>query len=208
LHTLPPHRCPIIVMAKAPVSGYAKTRLIPALGAPGAAALAECLLERTLDQALSTGLGTVDLCCAPDPSHRAFARHAGWHGIELSQQDEGDLGARMHGAFKRWFARTGRALLIGTDAPALDAPLLRRAAAALDTADAVFVPTADGGYALVGLRGAAPSLFAGMPWSTSAVMQRTRERLFAAGLKHVELPTLADIDEEADLKHLPAGWLA
>ena len=198
--------CPVIVMAKAPVAGFAKTRLIPALGAQGAATLAECLLEHAIGQALDARLGPVDLCCAPDMSHPALAHHAAWFGMTLSAQGEGDLGARMACAFDRWLARTGCALMIGTDAPALDAAMLGRAAAALDDADAVFIPALDGGYALIGLRCAAPALFSGVAWSTASVMADTRERLAAAGLRHVELPAVADIDEPADLLHLPPDW--
>ena len=70
----------------------------------------------------------------------------------------------------------------------------------------MFVPAHDGGYALVGLRRPAPSLFDAMLWSTSTVMADTRERLAAAGLRHTELPAVADIDNAADLIHLPRGW--
>ena len=66
--------CAVIVMAKAPLPGYAKTRLILALGADGAAALAQRLLEHTVDKALVAGIGSVELCVAPDPKHAAFAR--------------------------------------------------------------------------------------------------------------------------------------
>jgi len=196
----------VIVMAKAPVAGFAKTRLIPALGAEGAAALAERLLHAAVAQAVAARLGAVDLCCAPDRAHPAFARHAGTTGITLSDQGEGDLGARMARAFARWLAYDRCAVMIGTDAPALDAAMLQRAVQALSDADAVLVPAYDGGYALIGLRRAAPSVFADMPWSTPAVMARTRERLAAAGLTHVELPAVADVDEPADLVHLPPGW--
>ena len=67
-------RCPLIVMAKAPMPGYAKTRLIPALGAERSAALAGRLLVHALDQALAADIGPVDLCCAPDCHHPAFER--------------------------------------------------------------------------------------------------------------------------------------
>ncbi len=235
--------CPIIVLAKAPVAGFAKTRLIPALGAAGAAALAERLLVHAVTQALAAKLGPVDLCCTPDAQHPVFARLGRRPGVTLSVQDPGDLGERMATALARWLTPqptgAGRpapmALLIGTDVPALDAALLRRAAAALGHADtginttlatplgadarapanadaapaidAVFVPTHDGGYALVGLRRPAPSLFDHMTWSTPTVMAHTRQRLSAAGLRHRELPPVADIDEPADLAHLPADWL-
>ena len=98
------------------------------------------------------------------------------------------------------------ALLIGTDAPALDAGYLRDAAAALRGNDAVIGPALDGGYTLIGLKRAAPGLFEAMPWSTPEVLGETRLRLRRLALRHVELPPLADIDEPADLVHLPAGW--
>ena len=82
-----------------------------------------------------------------------------------------------------------------------------RAAAALSGHGAVFVPALDGGYALVGLRQPAPWLFDRMGWSTATVMADTRERLADHGTSVVELPPLADIDEPADLVHLPQGWL-
>ena len=201
-------QCGVIVMAKAPRPGYAKTRLMPALGAEGAAALAERLLDATLAQAANAGAAVVDLCCAPDIEHPAFARHGRAEGVSLSVQGEGDLGARMARAFERHLAPGRAVLMIGTDAPALDAAMLRRAARALQEADAVFVPALDGGYALIGLRRAAPSLFGHMAWSTASVMADTRARLKAAGLRHIELAPVADIDEPADLVHLPPGWLA
>lgn len=197
----------VIVMAKAPVAGFAKTRLIPALGAAGAAALAERLLQHAVAQALAAALGPVELCCAPDHHHPAFADLGLLPGLVLSDQGDGDLGARMARAFERRLAGGSAALMIGTDAPALDATVLQRAAETLSHDDAVFVPALDGGYALIGLRRAAPSLFNEMPWSTPAVMARTRERLAAAGLRHTELAPLADIDEAADLVHLPEGFL-
>lgn len=194
-----------IVMAKAPLPGFAKTRLIPALGADGAAALAARLLDHALQQALAAALGPVDLCCAPDAAHPALARHAGRPGLVLSAQGDGDLGARMARAFARWLPH-GPVLMTGTDAPALDAAVLHQATAALQTVDAVFVPALDGGYALIGLRQPAPTLFEGIAWSTAQVMAQTRTRLATAGLRHVELAPLPDIDEPADLVHLPPGW--
>jgi uncharacterized protein len=149
------------------------------------------------------------LACAPDTSHAEFAAQQAAGGAALIAQGDGDLGARMRRQFDHAFAAgAARVVLIGTDIPALDAARLRQAAAALLSADAVFAPAADGGYGLIGLRGAAPSaLFHAMPWSTAAVMATTRQRLAAAGLRHVELPVVHDIDEAADLVHLPPGFL-
>ena len=199
--------CHVIVMAKAPLAGYAKTRLIPALGAQGAAALAMRLLVHALEQAQQAGLGSVDLCCAPSARDAAFAPWVGAAGITLTDQGEGDLGERMERALQRGLLAQRRVLLIGTDAPALGASVLRAAAAALETHDVVFVPAFDGGYVLVGLRRPVPELFEGMTWSTPLVMQHSRERLAHAGIGHAELAPLADIDVPADLVHLPVGWL-
>jgi glycosyltransferase A (GT-A) superfamily protein (DUF2064 family) len=113
----------------------------------------------------------------------------------------------MHRAFVRSLASNGRTLLIGTDAPSLDAAVLREASNALHKHDAVFVPALDGGYALVGQRRADPRWFSDMSWSHDRVMEQTRERLRAAGVRWAELAPVADIDEPADLALLPPGWL-
>jgi rSAM/selenodomain-associated transferase 1 len=197
----------LIVFAKAPVVGLAKTRLIPALGAAGAAALAERLLVHAVEAAVAAGFDAVELCTTPDTGHPVFDPLARQHGLALAAQGEGDLGARMHRALARALLQHDRALLIGSDVPGLDAACLRQADAALATHDAVFVPALDGGYALVGLRRPAPQLFEGMAWSTPQVMQHTRQRAAASGLRVVELVALPDIDEPADLVHLPPGWL-
>ena len=197
----------IIVFAKAPVPGLAKTRLAPALGEAGAAALAERMLRHALAQAVAADVGPVELCAAPDASHPALQAAAAEHGVRLTEQGTGDLGLRMHRAFARSLMHHGRVLLIGTDAPSLDAGVLRQAASALQDHDAVFVPALDGGYALVGQRRADPRWFSDMRWSHDRVMEDTRERLRAAGVRWAELPAVADIDEPADLVHLPPGWL-
>lgn len=197
----------LIVFAKAPVAGQAKTRLIPALGAEGAAALAARLLRHTLAQGAAAGFGTLELCAAPDASHPALVAAAQAQGAALTVQGDGDLGARMHRALSRRLATHARVLLIGTDAPSLGAAVLRQACAALATHDAVFVPALDGGYALVGLSKPAPArLFDSIAWSTAQVMATTRQRLAELGLRTALLAPLPDIDEPADLAHLPRHW--
>jgi len=197
----------LIVFAKAPLAGFAKTRLIPALGPNGAAALALRLLQHTVSTGMRAGFGHAELCVTPDTSHPVFQELAATHHMVLTQQGRGDLGERMARALGRRLAQGGRVLLIGTDSPALDADTLRAADLALETHDAVFVPALDGGYALVGLARPATSLFLNMTWSTAQVMAATRERLREANLSWAELAPVADIDEPADLRHLPDGWL-
>lgn len=197
----------LIVFAKAPEPGLAKTRLIPALGATGAAALAERMLAHAVGVAAAAGFGQVELCATPSARHASLQRLGALHGLDLSDQGEGDLGERMHRALARALRKHRRAVLIGSDAPGLDAAMLQQAAAALATHDAVFVPALDGGYVLVGLQRPAVMLFEGIAWSTASVMAQTRERARAAGLSWAELTPVADIDEGADLVHLPSGWL-
>ncbi len=197
----------LIVFAKAPVAGLSKTRLIPALGAEGAAVLAARMLSHALEQATQADIGPVELCVAPDASHPALHAAAAQWGVSMAEQGAGDLGQRMHRAFLRHLAQAQRALLIGTDAPALDALMLRHAAQALKDVELVFVPALDGGYALVGQRHADPRWFVDMTWSHARVMHDTRERLRGAGVRWTELEPVADIDEPQDLQHAPPSWL-
>jgi glycosyltransferase A (GT-A) superfamily protein (DUF2064 family) len=98
----------------------------------------------------------------------------------------------------------GRAILLGSDCPVLDAPELIAAADALMLNDSVFVPVEDGGYALVGCRGSVPDCFEGIVWSTGGVMARTRARMTIAGNRWMELPVAWDVDTAADVARLGA----
>lgn len=198
----------LIILSKAPVAGLAKTRLIPALGAQGAADLAGQLLLHAVQQALQTPFEHLELCVSPEVAHPAFAQAKALAPGRLhwTAQGEGDLGARMHRALLRRLVHEPSVLLMGTDAPGLSADVLKAAARALDCNDAVFVPACDGGYALVGLRRPCPGLFEGMAWSTPQVMAETRLRARAAGLCWQELDPVFDMDEPSDLHHLPPDW--
>jgi rSAM/selenodomain-associated transferase 1 len=200
--------CLVIVFAKAPVPGFAKTRLAPLLGNDGAARLASKMLAHTLDVALAAALGPVELCCAPDMTHADFERAGRRPGVALSSQGDGDLGERMLRAIERGLSRHRGVIVIGTDAPQLDAGALRSAAHALLSHDAAIAPASDGGYVLIGLSRSAPALFADIAWSTSRVMAQTRNRAARIGITLHELPSFHDVDEPCDLVHLPEGWLA
>lgn len=195
----------IVVLAKAPLPGLAKTRLIPALGARGAARLADRLLQYALCQASKADLGPVELCRTPDGDER-------WQGtplpggLQISDQGEGDLGERMDRITRRVTATGHAVLLMGTDCPALTASRLRGMARALDNADAVVTPVSDGGYSALALRRHHPDLFREVPWSTAAVTQTTIRRLHNLGFTLHCCPTLHDIDEPEDLRHLPRHW--
>lgn len=200
----------IALFAKAPVAGKAKTRLIPALGPQGAAQLSGLLLEHALAQAVMARPAQVQLWCAPDVEHPLFAALSARHNTSLHTQCEGDIGARMNDAFMQHFAGSNVPLLLmGSDCPGLDAPLLAKAARALQGgADIVLVPALDGGYGLIGLAAPAPVLFADMPWSTGQVREATLQRAAASGLRLVQLAAVADIDRPEDLGHLPVGMVS
>jgi len=207
---VPPLNTPhLVVFAKAPLAGLAKTRLIPALGAEGAAQLARRLLDHALAQAMQAQVGPVELCMSPGPDDAA------WQGVELpegllcTEQGEGDLGERMARAVHRVTAgpHGQPILLMGTDCPQLTAGILRDAAAQLAHHDAVLIPVADGGYVLLGLRAPCLDIFRDMAWSTPVVAAETLRRLAAHGLSVWLGPTLHDIDEPSDRVHLPAEWI-
>jgi len=207
----PVTRTALIVFARAPVPGSAKTRLISALGADGAAALARRMLDHTVATALASELGPVTLCVTPDPCHPAFAAFATDARVRLDAQQGRGLGDRMRRALLRALHTVPRALLFGTDCPALSSMMLREAAARLDGHDLAFVPATDGGYVLVGASAAVadrvPQTFDGIDWGTDRVMVQTRARLEAAGLRSVELPALPDIDRPEDLRWVPSDWM-
>lgn len=188
----------IAIFAKAPIAGFAKTRLIPSLGACGAAEFQEKLIARAVECAKSADLGEVSLWCAPDCSHPFFREIAERHSVALHAQIGEDLGARMENAFSV-LGKSMPVLLMGTDCVALDAKLLKHCAVSIQNGkDAVFVPVEDGGYILVGLRKPVPELFRNIPWATSRVMSETRRRVEELGLRAEEPAMLWDIDSPAD----------
>lgn len=182
-------------MAKAPRAGFAKTRLIPALGADGAALLARAFLIDSAATARATA--TAYVIASPDDACDDLAALTG---LTAVKQGEGDLGARIVAAFAALFAR-GHApvLLIGADAPTLPQAHLASALAAVTPGRAVFGPTADGGYWTVGLSAPAPALFTGIAWSTAHVLAATQTAASRAGIAVALAPRWHDIDEPDDL---------
>lgn len=195
----------ILIFAKLPRPGLAKTRLIPALGADGAAQLAHRLLLHTLDQALLAGFDRVELCTSPGPEDPAWRCVDLPSGIILSDQGDGDLGERLARASAR-AAHQGPVIVIGTDCPALTAARLQEAQQTLQQHDALMIPTFDGGYALLGFHAFHPFIFDKIAWSTASVARETQERIQSLGWTLKILPKLHDIDEPEDLQWLPSSF--
>ena len=176
------------MFSKPPVPGEAKTRLIPRLGAWGAARLQLRLTRHALAVAHAARCGPVEL--------QLSRRHSLFKGARLQRGD--DLGARM----ARAFARARRpAILIGSDCPVLDVRKIRSAWRYLRAGyDAVLAPAEDGGYALIGLRRPLPQLFRDIDWGSERVYAQTRARL--APYRWRALRTVWDVDRAQDLARL------
>ena len=200
----------IAVFARAPVAGATKTRLIPRLGADGAARLQEQLIERALARATAVAVAgaAVSLWVAGDLAQPFVADAARRHGVALHAQQGIDLGERMAHAFATLLHGAERAVLIGTDCPAMTVDDLHDAAAALDNNDVVVQPALDGGYVLIALRAAQPQLFAGIAWGSALVLEQTMARAAELGLTVGRARPLPDLDTPEDHAHaLAQGWI-
>jgi rSAM/selenodomain-associated transferase 1 len=196
----------IIIFAKAPLAGFAKTRLIPALGKAGAAELAKKMLLHTLQAAIAADIGSVELCVTPSIQDIAWNDVELPDGINITEQGSGDLGERMARATQRNIEQGEAVLLIGTDCVEMSEELLRNAVSDLREHDAVIHCTADGGYALLGCKHFNVLLFADMPWSTDQVATMTINRIGRLGWSLQVGRLLHDVDEPQDLQHLPEHW--
>jgi uncharacterized protein len=190
----------LIIFTRYPIPGQAKTRLIPALGATGAADLQRRMTRQTIDLAIQTRHPFRIQFCGG-----TIAQMSDWLGdYDYQPQGEGDLGDRMDRAFNQGFAAGhDRVVLIGTDCPGVDRAILNQAFSALESHDLVLGPAADGGYYLIGLRRRIPELFDAIAWSTATVRAKTVEIATGLNLAYTLLPELSDIDRPEDLEHLP-----
>lgn len=190
-------RTDVVVFGRPPQPGRVKTRLAAKLGAPAAAEAYRAVLDHALAEAVASGYPVALALAEPAAAGLGWAPPPGV-GVEL--QDGGDLGARMAAAFARHFASGATVVvLVGSDAPRLDAAMIRRAAEACGGAPVVLGPAADGGYVLVAQRSPGVDMFAGVPWSSPGTLAATRERLGHLGVGHEELEPVRDLDTGDDL---------
>lgn len=193
----------LVIFSRAPVPGRSKTRLIPVIGAEGAAQLHSAMLSNLVDELVTACLAPIDLYCYPDCNHSELLRLHRNYGVQLHQQCGADLGERMGLALEQALTNAHYALLFGTDCPDLDARIIAAALTDLrDGYDAVMLPVEDGGYVAIGLRRPAPWLFENIEWGRPDVAEITRERLRAAGWRWSEPASLWDVDEASDLHRL------
>jgi rSAM/selenodomain-associated transferase 1 len=119
----------------------------------------------------------------------------------FSPQCEGGLGARLEYAVASTFEQGASAVIcIGGDCPKLSYTHLEQTAAALESNyDAVFGPSEDGGYYLVGLNAPYPELFRHIPWSAATTLKESLKQAARRKLRVLQLETLYDVDEIAEL---------
>lgn len=198
-----PDIIPVCIFAKPPIPGEVKTRLIPNLGAEGAAGLAKAMLLDVWN--------TVKLCAGVRPI--LATTRPGDFPICLSPDDiwlqgDGDLGQRIERILNRGLIEAPVAAAIGADSPALTVAHLRAGLDALETNDAVVGPASDGGFYLLALRQCRAGLFSALPWSCSGTLEAVKERLSERSLSIAELEPLFDVDTPGDLLTLERFLLA
>lgn len=214
----------LILFARPPLPGHAKTRLIPLLGEKGAAELYRAFLADAAAvaasvQAARPSVGiVVEWAMAPEEAGE-FSPYGLLPGPFLHREQTGpDLGSRMAAALGRRLISgiktpSGRAVLIGTDFPDLPPEIPIQAFEALermardssqDTPSAVIGPSSDGGYYLIGLNRPVPEIFSGVEWGTDRVFETTLQKLNALAMPFHTLPEWHDVDTPEDLAALRA----
>jgi rSAM/selenodomain-associated transferase 1 len=187
----------LLVIAKEPLPGRAKTRLTPPCSPSQAAELAAASLLDTLDAVGRAPAARRVLVFEGDPSR--------WRpdGFEVIAQRGDGLGERLAAAFEDV---GGPALLVGMDTPQLSPALLRDGIAALRSpgCDAVLGPALDGGYWSIGFTSPVPGAFTGVPMSATTTGARQRARLLELGLRVHEQPVLRDVDTIDDAEAVAA----
>ena len=187
----------LLVIAKEPVAGRVKTRLVPPCTSRQAAALALAALADTLAAALASrraGRRVLVLDGEPGP----------WlsDGFEVIPQRGDGLAQRLAAAFED---AGGPAFLVGMDTPQVTPEALDAGLRAVEHGDAAFGPALDGGYWAIGLHRPDPAVFAGVPMSEDSTGAVQRARLAALGLRTTALPPLRDVDTIDDARAVAAG---
>ena len=197
-------------MAKAPIAGAVKTRLVPPLTPMQAAEFYRALLLDQFDHLRNFAGAERYVFYAPADGENILRDLGGGDYIYLAQSD-GDLGARMQQAFADLSHMGHRNIvLIGGDVPALPRAILDQAFAQLARLEpwVVLGPSQDGGYYLVGMNRPTPAMFANMTWSHERVLADTMARLDGLSVSYSILPTWFDLDVAEDfhrLRRLPTA---
>lgn len=192
-----PNKVAVCVMAKQPRPGEVKTRLIPAVGALGAAILAQAFLDDAL-RCIRALRWARPILASTD----ATVTLENW---EVWEQSGGDLGDRQVDVFRRALRDSDAAILIGSDCPGVPVRVLENARNALMKFDAVLGPSQDGGFYLIGLKGCPEGLLSEITWSQPDTLDQTLSRLKSVGMNVAILDPWCDVDTPEDLSQLMVG---
>ena len=189
----------LILFARYPVAGQAKTRLIPAIGADGAAKVHKLLAEKTAATLFEASGNDANFILSYTGGEEDDFRK--WLGDDKNYEPQllGDLTDRLLAMLDP------PVIFFGSDTPDLTVEHARDAIWALTDHDIVIGPALDGGYYLIGMKQRREDLLRDMPWSSDKVLPITLERCKAAGLKVKMLEALSDCDMPEDLDRWP--WL-
>lgn len=197
----------IVLMAKAPIAGQVKTRLIGALSAEDAADLYAAFLSDTFavmeDVAYERESVRLVLCYTPEGEEEAFEKVEREGSLMLAQRGD-HLGQRLENCFADLFEHGFHSVvIIGGDSPTLPVENLLTAFESLTDSDKVVLgPAEDDGYYLIGMRQLHPRVLEDIPWSTQEVLAVTRRRIAEAQLNLIELPVCYDVDSPEALQRL------
>ena len=191
----------ILLFAKAPVENQVNTRLIPDIGVQAATKLQDDLIQQRLTMLAQENLSAVILMCLPDTQDEYFLQCEQKYPVTLHQQSGTDLGMRMLSGVKHALKNYKYCIVIGTDAPALDASIIEQAIDVLHTKyEVVFVPAEDGGYVLLGMQKTCDFLFQDINWGSAEVMMQSTNKLKKNNTPYKELATCWDIDRLEDYR--------
>lgn len=191
----------LIIFTRYPQVGQTKTRLIPALGAAGAASLQRQMTEHLLSQ-FQPFCTKNQISLQIHFTGGSKAQMLQWLGpdFSLTSQCSGNLGEKLIFALTQTFTQgTARAVVIGSDCPTLGGKEIDQALKRLDSHDVVLGPAADGGYYLIALQAMHRCLFKDVPWGTDQVLAATRAIAHNHHLSVFQLDVLTDIDRPEDL---------
>ena len=196
----------IAIFCRTPAAGQSKTRLSPPLSAQECAALSACFirdLAATIQEVAQASAAVGYAVYTPAGSEDAL-RELLPANFALLPQGDGDFGVRVAASMRALLAQHPGAILVNGDSPTLPAAILSAAIDALSRDVVALSPAVDGGYTLIGLSKMHDELFAGIPWSTARVYERTVARAAAIGLPVVNVPGWYDVDDAASLAMLTA----
>ena len=191
----------VICFCKYPDPGMVKSRLSTNLGEECAAQIYKTILENLL-QNICMRKFEVALYCYPDINHYFFKYCKDRYNVSLYSQEGNDLGMRMLNAMNIHLNSKKPIILIGSDCLELDSDYINNSLLALEAGnDIVLGPTLDGGYALIGANRIDASIFCNITWSTSSVLQQTKEKIKSLGWTVACMPCIRDIDTLSDYQY-------